>query len=90
MIHVRGGNWEPAYKIALELFESPSIEEIQNLEVDEFDNFHFLYKGYRVSVNYWGSVRVADDNGMVAVREKRVGKLRRKLRRLAKAQGVVV
>ena len=83
---IRGGDWKSLEPIARELLESPELDKIELRDYDpELSLYVFDYKGYHIQV--YKGLRVADSDSLnpgalLVVRDKRVGKLKRKLKKL--------
>jgi len=86
---IRGGDWKSLVPIAKELLEKPELDKIKLKNYDDYLGiFTFNYKGFDIQVRA-SNLRIADKAGLDAkdllvVRDKRVGKLKRKLKRLWK------
>ena len=87
MIVIRGGNWQRLVPIAEELLEKPDLSKVNPRDYDEdLGVFTFSYGPYDVQVR-GSSLRIADSpslnfKDLLVVRDKRVSRLKRKLKKL--------
>ena len=88
MITIRGGDWRRLVPIAEELLSNPDLSAIKMEKYDgDLGVFSFSYKGFCVEVGR--SLRIADKPGLgfrdlLVVKDKRLRRLKRKLKKLWK------